>query len=56
MQLDLFERNELVLILDELAKMKESNANVRRGCFARIAEFEKLIKDLKQEMQKVKAE
>ena len=65
-QLDLFEDNEKVLILDELKRMKTSNESVRKKCFAKIGEFqkdiqtwkievfEKLLVDLREEINKVK--
>ena len=47
-QLDFFEKNETVLLLEEIRKVKESSENVRRGVFKRIAEFERLLKEIQE--------
>ena len=46
-ELDFFEKNETVLILDEMKKLKKSSDAVRKSVFARISEFEKTIKDIR---------
>ena len=53
LQLDLFEKNETVILLEEIRKVKESSEAVRRGVFRRIAEFERLIKEMQQMRQQV---
>lgn len=48
LQLDFFEKNETMLLLEEIRKVKESSEKVRRGVFKRIAEFEKMLKEIKE--------
>lgn len=50
-QLDLFEGDQFVLLLQEFQKVKESSEKVRRGIFARIGEMEEKLR----EMQTVKS-
>lgn len=52
-QLDLFEDDVKVLILEEIRKVKESAESVRKGVFARIRELENQIKELKEEKLKI---
>lgn len=52
-QLDLFEKNDLVLVLNELKKIRESSEAVRRGVFRRVAELEQKIKELQEVRAKV---
>ena len=52
-QLDLFEDDQKVLILEELRKVKESADSVRKGVFARIKELENQIKEMKQQKGKL---
>jgi len=51
-QLDLFEDNQLILILKELRKVKESSEAVRRGVFQRVAELEQKLKELQYAKEK----
>lgn len=51
-QLDLFEDNQLILILRELKKVKESSEAVRRGVFQRVAELEHKLKEMQMEREK----
>lgn len=49
-QLDIFEEtDELSLIQKELTAMQESNANVRRGVFARVSALSEIV--VKQQEQ-----
>ncbi len=52
-QLDLFEKNELVLVLEELRRLRESSEAVRRGVFRRVAELELKLKELQMVKEKV---
>lgn|GEM_PF-4202557 len=45
-QLDLFEKNDLILVLNELKKTREMSEAVRRGVFRRVAELEQKLKEL----------
>jgi hypothetical protein len=47
-QLDLFEKNDLVLVLNELKRVRESSEAVRRGVFRRVAELEQKLKELQE--------
>lgn len=49
-QLDLFEGDQFVLLMQEFQKVKDSSEKVRRGIFARIGEMEQKIR----EMQSIK--
>lgn len=51
-QLDLFEDNQLILILKELRKVKESSEAVRRGVFRRVAELEHKLRELEMAKEK----
>lgn len=46
-ELDFFEKNETILLLEEMKKIKKSSDAVRKSVFARINEFEKTIKDIR---------
>lgn len=50
-QLDLFEKDTIKLIMHEMDKIRERQENVQRGAFARIAELKKEIEKLKKEKQ-----
>lgn len=50
-QLDIFESDEANLLWNELAKVKASSDNVRRGLFARHNEMAKELASLKQRME-----
>ena len=52
-QLDLFEKNDLVLVLNELKRVRESSEAVRRGVFRRVAELELKIKELQEVRSRV---
>lgn len=47
-QLDFFEKDQNLLLWDEIRKVKESSENVRRGVFKRISEFEKIVLEMKE--------
>lgn len=51
-QLDLFEDNQLILILKELRKVKESSEAVRRGVFRRVAELEQKLREMEMAKEK----
>jgi len=54
-QLEFFEKtDEMTLIQKELAAMQESNANVRRGLFARLDAMGKLVMDQQKEIEELK--
>jgi len=44
----------MTLIQKELAAMQESNANVRRGLFARLDAMGKLVMDQQKEIEELK--
>jgi hypothetical protein len=48
LQLDLFEKNEVVLILKELNKIKQSNDSVRKKIFSLFSDHQKEVKQLKE--------
>lgn len=52
-QLDFFEKNELVLILDEIKRIRESSEKVRRGVYSRVAELELKLKEMQMVREKV---
>lgn len=45
-QLDLFEDNEMVLLRNEIQRVRESTDKVRKGLFARHGELAKLYVEL----------
>jgi len=47
-QLDIFEKNDLILVLNELKRVRESSEAVRRGVFRRVAELEQKLKELQE--------
>lgn len=51
-QQDLFESDKLQLIRLEMAAIKSSNENVRRGIFKRYNELEKMVLDLMERVEK----
>lgn len=55
-QLDLFEGDQFVLLLQEFKKVKESSEKVRRGIFARIGEMEEKLKEMQTVRSKDKDE
>lgn len=55
-QLDLFEGDQFVLLLQEFKKVKESSEKVRRGIFARIGEMEEKLKEIQTIRSKDKDE
>jgi len=54
MQLDLFEKDEIKLLREELKKVKDSSDSVRRGIFARHGELAKLYLALKEDLESLK--
>lgn len=52
-QLDLFEKNDLILVLRELKKIRESSEAVRRGVFRRVAELEQKLRELQELREQV---
>lgn len=55
MQLDLFERDEVKLLMREIAEVRERADNVRRGLFARHNELARLYLELRQEVDALKS-
>ena len=51
-QLDFFEKDQLVLILEEIKKIRESSEKVRRGVYSRVAELEIKLKEMQMVKQK----
>lgn len=51
-QLDLFEKDTIKLIMQEIDKIRERSENVQRGCFARVAELKKEVDKLKKDQVK----
>lgn len=47
-QLDLFEKNEVALILEEFSKIKDSQEKVRKKIFGIVAELQQEVKELKE--------
>lgn len=54
-QLDLFEKDELMAMLTQLAEIRKSSENVRRGIFARHNELEKKFIDLETKVVKMES-
>ena len=50
LQLDMFEKDEIVLLRLEIDKIKASSENVRRGVFSRVTELEKLVKHMSEKI------
>lgn len=48
-QLDLFEKSTIQLIMHEIEKIRERSENVQRGVYARVAELKKEVEKLKKE-------
>ncbi len=48
-QLDLFEKDQIALFLEEMRKIKESSDKARRGLFKRYDELAKEILELKKQ-------
>lgn len=55
MQLDLFEKDENILMNWEIQRIKESTENVRRGIFFRHNELAKKYLELKQEIEAIRS-
>lgn len=55
MQLDLFEKDSVKLLIEELSKVKQSCDNVRRGLFARHNELAKLYLALREDFESFKS-
>lgn len=55
MQLDLFEKDEFVLLKEEVEKLHQSSENVRKGIFARYNELAKMYMSLRQEIDAFKS-
>lgn len=54
MQLDLFEKDEVKLLREELERVRKSSDNVRRGIFARHDELAKKYLELYHEIESLK--
>ena len=50
LQLDMFEKDEIVLLRLEIDKIKASSENVRRGVFSKVTELEKLVKHMSEKI------
>lgn len=48
MQLDLYEKDEIKLLLEEIRKIRETSENVRKGVFKRVTDVEKMILELRK--------
>jgi FtsZ-binding cell division protein ZapB len=48
-QLDLFEKDTIKLIMQEIDKIRERSENVQRGVYARVAELKKEVDRLRKE-------
>lgn len=51
-QLDMLEENEMMVVLAELKKIKDSAEKSRRSLFARFNELEKIVFELREMIQK----
>ena len=51
MQLDMFNNDQALYLMQELAKTKEMTENVRRGLFARYNALEALVIDLQTKIE-----
>jgi hypothetical protein len=51
MQLDMFNADQNLFLIQELAKTKEMTENVRRGLFARYNALERMVLDLQYQIK-----
>lgn len=54
MQLELIQKSETEILREELAKIREETANMRRGLFARHNELSKLFIEQQEELEHLK--
>lgn len=51
-QLDLFEKDDVVLLLEEVKKIRESSDKVRKGVFAEVGEVKQEVNLLKEILER----
>lgn len=54
MQLDLFQDDDVEALYNEIANLRSTISNLRRGIFARHGELSRIVLELREELQSIK--